>query len=94
MVMASFSCPIMNFHDISFNEKVPLVFTRYDNNNTIGNVWIGWKGGELEILKVVDVKRQNATYIIEVHLKEFMNTKTSLETTLLNFIHLNILKGE
>jgi len=55
---------------------------------------IGWKGGELEIKKIVDVKRQNVAYIIEVHLKKIMNTKTSLEATLLNFIHLNILKGE
>ncbi len=37
MVMASSSCPIMNFRDIGFNEKVPLASTKYDNN-TIGNV--------------------------------------------------------
>jgi hypothetical protein len=69
MVMASFSCPIMNVHDISFNKKAPLVSTKYDNNN-VGNVQVARKGGELEIPKVVNVGRDDSNaYITEMHLE-------------------------
>jgi hypothetical protein len=63
--MASSSCPIMSVHDINFSEEV-LDFARYDNNN-IGNVQVAKEGGELEIPKVVDVKRHDVTYITKMH---------------------------
>ncbi len=67
--MASSSCPIMNVHDISSNEKVPLVSTRYDNNN-VDNVQVAREGGELVISKVVNVGRDDSNaYIIEMHLE-------------------------
>ncbi len=67
--MASPSCPIMNVHDISSNEEVPLVSTRYDSNN-VGNVQVAQKGGELEISKVVNVGRDDSNaYITKMHLE-------------------------
>jgi hypothetical protein len=39
LVMVFSSCPIMNVRDINFNDKVLLVFARYDNNN-ISNVQV------------------------------------------------------
>jgi hypothetical protein len=59
----------MSVHDISFNEKVPLVFARCDNNN-IGNVQVAWKGGELKIPRAIDVGKDDLdAYIIEMHLE-------------------------
>ncbi len=55
----------MSVHDINFSEEV-LDFARYDNNN-IGNVQVAKEGGELEIPKVVDVKRHDVTYITKMH---------------------------
>ncbi len=69
MVLASSSCPIMNVHDISSNEEVPLVSTRYDSNN-VGNVQVAWEGGELEISKVVNVGKDYLdAYIIKMYLE-------------------------
>ncbi len=65
------SCLILNIvsmHDISYNEEVLLASVQYDNSS-IGNVQVVCKGGELEIIKVVDVERHDDAYIIEMHLE-------------------------
>jgi hypothetical protein len=49
LVMASFLCPIVNVHDICYNEEIHLNSTRHDGNN-IGNVQLVQEGGEHEIL--------------------------------------------
>jgi hypothetical protein len=66
--MASFLCPIMNVHDICFNEEVFLNFVRHDSNN-IANVQLVQEGGEHEILNVVHVERHDDAYIIKMHLE-------------------------
>jgi hypothetical protein len=43
-MMVFFSCPIMSFHDINFNEKVFLVSTRYDKT-LLGMCKLGEKVG-------------------------------------------------
>ncbi len=71
MVMAFFSCLIMNVHDINSNEEVPLVSTRYNSNN-VGNMQVAQEGGELEIPKVVNVGRDDSNaYITETHLENW-----------------------
>jgi hypothetical protein len=49
LVIASFLCPIVNVHDICYNEEIHLNSTRHDGNN-IGNVQLVQEGGEHEIL--------------------------------------------
>jgi hypothetical protein len=80
-------------HDISYNEEVLLDFVQYDNSS-IGNVQVVCKGGELKITKVVDVKRHDDAYIIEMHLGEFAKIKIYFKTTLLNFIDLDNFKKQ
>ncbi len=50
--MVSSSCPIMkivSIHDINSNKDVLLDFARYDNNS-INNVQVAHRGGELGAL--------------------------------------------
>jgi len=69
MIFFFFACPIMSVHDISSNEKVPLVFVGCGNNN-IGNEQVAWKGGELKIPRAIDVGKDGLdAYIIEMHLE-------------------------
>jgi len=69
MIFFFFSCPIISVHDISFNEKVPLVFAGCGNNN-IGNVQVTWKGGELKIPIAIDVGKDDLdAYITKMHLE-------------------------
>jgi hypothetical protein len=69
MMTTSSSWPIMNVHDISSYEEVPLVSTRYDSNN-VGNVQVAREGGELEIPKVVNVGKDDSNaYITKMHLE-------------------------
>ncbi len=71
-VMASSSCPIrnnVNIHDIRVNEEVlSTSIILYDNSN-INNVQVAYKGGELEIPKVVDVERLGDPYITKMCLE-------------------------
>jgi hypothetical protein len=72
--MASFLCPIMNGHDICFNEEFLLNFVGHDNNN-IANVQLVQKGWEHEILKVVNVERHDDAYIIKMRLENLQNQR-------------------
>ncbi len=57
----------MSVHDISFNEKVPLVSARCGSNN-ISNVQVARKGGELKNPRAIDVGKDDLdAYIIEIH---------------------------
>jgi hypothetical protein len=82
----------MNVHDISFNEKVPLVFAGCGSNN-IGNVQVAWKGGELNIPRAIDVSKNDLdAYITEMHLENLWQQRllwkphyhTSLTQSIIN----------
>jgi hypothetical protein len=72
--MATSLCPIMNVHDICFNEEVFLNFVGHDSNN-ITNVQLMQEGGDHEILEVVDVGRHDDAYIIKMHLKNLQKQR-------------------
>jgi len=74
LVMASSLCPIMNVHDICFNEEVLLNFVGHDSSN-IGNVQLVQEGGEHEILEVVDVERHDDAYIIKMRLENLQKQR-------------------